>query len=151
MASTPDEGEQDKLFIKLTNHLTGEITEIEVSNAEQAKNLLMELNASDRTIGKAKESLRYYLDRFLGQDEQYQFADGKVLKRTQRTTLQYRVESLRKVLDEDQLEMCLKVDVPTANMLIQEMMEKGELPPGTLKAIREEADQKTTKPYVELR
>lgn len=146
----PDEGEQDTLHIKLTNHLTGEITEVEVRNAEQAKNLLVELNASDRTIGKAKESLRYYLDRFLGADEQYQFADGKLLKRVQRTTLQYQVASLRKVLDEDQLEVCLKVDVSTANQLIQEMMEKGELPPGTLKQIRDEADQINTKPYVVL-
>lgn len=146
-----DEGEQEKLHIKLTNHLTGEITEVEVGSAEQAKNLLVELNASTGVIRKAQESLRYYLDRFLGQDENYQFADGKMLRRVQRSTLSYRIESLRKYLDEDQLEVCLKVDTAAVNALIQEMIERSELPPNTLKLIREEAEIKATKPYVEVR
>jgi hypothetical protein len=146
-----DEGEQDKLHIKLVNHLTGEVTEVEVKNAEQAKNLLMELNASVSVIKKAQDSLRYYLDRFLGQDEEYQFADGKMLRRVQRSTLIYRVETLKKFLDEDQIEVCLKVDTNAANELIQEMIDRGELPPNTLKLIREEADVKATKPYVEVR
>lgn len=146
-----DEGEQDKLHIKLTNHLTGEITEVTVSSAEQAKNLLVELNASTGVIRKAQESLRYYLDRFLGQDEEYQFADGKKLRRIQRSVLHYRIESLRKYLDEDQLEVCLKVDVAAANALVQEMIERAELPPNTLKLIREEADVRASKPFVEVR
>lgn len=146
-----DEGEQDKLHIKIINHLTGEVTEIEVSSAEQAKNLLIELSASETAIKKAKDSLRYYLDRFLGQDEQYQFADGKLLRRVQRSTLVYRVESLRKFLDEDQIEVCLKVDTTAANALIQEMIDRGELAPNVLKLIREEADIRAAKPYVEVR
>lgn len=146
-----DEGEQDKLFIKLTNNLTGEITEVEVTSAEQAKNLLGELSASENVIRKAKDNLRYYLDRFLGQDEQYAFADGKVLRRVQRTRLEYTVESLRKYLDEDQLDVCLKVDMATANALLLEMQEKGELPAGTLKKIKEEANHISTKPFVEVR
>lgn len=146
-----DEGEQDKLFLNLINHLTGEITEVEVTSAEQAKNLLIELSASETVIKKAKDSLRYYLDRFLGNDENYQFADGKVLRRVQRSTLVYRIETLRKFLDEDQIEVCLKVDTTAANALVQEMIERGELPPNTLKLIREEADINATKPYVEVR
>lgn len=146
-----DEGEQDKLHIKLTNHLTGEISDVEINNAEQAKNMLIELNSSTAVIRKAQDSLRSYLDRFLGDDENYKFADGKILRRVQRTMLQYRVESLRKYLDADQLDVCLKVDATTANALISEMMEAGDLPPDTLKKIREEADSKSTRPYVEVR
>lgn len=146
-----DEGEQDKLHIKLINHLTGEVTEVEVNSAEQAKNLLIELSASETAIKKAKDSLRFYLDKFLGQDEQYQFGDGKILRRVQRSTLHYRIETLRKYLDQDQIEVCLKVDTIAANALIQEMIERGELPPNTLKQIRDEADIRATKPYVEVR
>lgn len=146
-----DEGEQDKLFIKLTNHLTGEITEVEVTSAEQAKNLLLELSASERVIKKAKGNLRYYLDRFLGEDEDYLFADGKKLRRVQRESMQYRIETLRKYLDEDQIDVCLKVDTTAANALIQEMIDNGDLPPNTLKLIREDADIKASKPFVEVR
>lgn len=146
-----EEGAAEKLHVKVTNALTGEVTDVEVTSAEQAKNLLLELNASVYALGKAKDNVRGYLDRFLGNDEQYQFADGKLLKRTQRTTLQYTVESLRKYLDEDQIDVCLKVDTPAATALIQEMMERGEVPPDALKTIREEAIQITTKPYVELK
>lgn len=146
-----EEGIDEKLFIKLTNHLTGEITEVEVGSAEQAKNLLFELTASQRVIGKALEDIKYYLDRFLGPDEEYRFADGKVLKRKQLIRLNYRPEVLRKYLDEDQLQVCLKVDMTTTNALVQEMMEKGELPGDTLKKIREEADQVASKPWVEVR
>ena len=148
--SNIDEGEE-KLTIKLTNHLTGEITEVEVNSAEQAKNLLLELRASSYVIGKAQDSLRHYLDNFLGQDEVYSFADGKQLRRVQRTTLKYRVETLRKYLDEDQVDVCLKVDTTATNALIQEMIERAELPPNTLKLIRNEADSVSTKPYVEVK
>lgn len=146
-----EEGEQDKLFIKLTNHLTGEITEVEVNSAEQAKNLLLELTASARVIDKARDNLKYYLDRFLGDDEKYAFADGKVLRRVARVNLNYRVDTLRKYLDQDQIDVCLKVDMKAADALIQEMMEKSELPPNTLKLIREEADMVAQKPFVEVR
>lgn len=149
--ATIDEGEQDKLHIKLTNHLTGEITEVEVKSAEQAKNLLLELKASSSVIKKAQDSLLYYLDRFLGEDKEYLFADGKRLKRNQRITLSYRAEVLRKYLDDDQLDVCLKVDTTAANNLIGEMMERGELPPDTLKKVREEADQHASNEWIEVR
>lgn len=149
--SNIDEGMQDSIQLKFTNHLTGEITEVEVKSAEHAKNLLMEVNASMTVMKKAQDSLKSFLDNFLGQDEKYQFADGKILRRVQREQLKYRVESLRKYLDEDQIDVVLKVDTTAANALIAEMIERGELPPNTLKLIREEADRIATKPFVEVR
>lgn len=150
MTQVIDEGEQDKLFIKLTNQLTGEITEVEITNAEQAKNKLLELTASGKVIEKAISSLKGYLDAFLGDDEQYVFADGKTLKRVQRSTVTYRPEILKKYLDSDQIDVCLKVDKTTTDKLIAEMMEKGELPPDTLKQIREQSDVKSSAPYVQV-
>lgn len=143
--------ERKTIKVRILNHLTGEITDIEVSSADQAKNLYLELAASASAINKAKEALRNYLDDFLGQDDNYQFIDGKVLRRVQRTMLSYRVETLREYLDEDQLAVVLKVDTNAADMLIGEMQERGELPPGTLKKIREQADMTATKPFVEVR
>lgn len=138
--------------VKVINQLTGEITDVEVANVEQAKNLYIELAASVTAINKAKGQLLAYLDDFLGQDDRYDFIDGKILRRVQRTSLVYRVESLRKHgLDQDQIDVVLKVDTKAADALIGEMQERGELPPGTLKKVREEADIKATKPFVEVR
>lgn len=138
--------------VKVINQLTGEITEIEVNSAEQAKNLYLELAASVTAINKAKAQLTSYLDDFLGQDDRYDFVDGKILRRIQRTSLVYRIDSLRKFgLDQDQIDVVLKVDTKAADALIGEMQERGELPPGTLKKIRGEADIKATKPFVEVR
>lgn len=146
------DGEKKTIKVKVINQLTGEITEVEVQSAEQAKNLYIELAASVTAINKAKTQLLGYLDDFLGNDERYDFIDGKILRRVQRTSLVYRVDSLRKYgLDQDQIDVVLKVDTKAADALIGEMQERGELPPGTLKKIREEADMKSTKPYVEVR
>lgn len=146
-----EEGTQDTLQIKLTNHLTGEITSVEVKSAEQAKNLLLELSASALAIKKAQESLKSYLNDFLGDDEKYQFADGKILRRIQRESLSYRVETLRKFLDQDQIDLCLAVSTTATNELIGELMERGELPGNALKTVRDEADRKASKPFVEVR
>lgn len=137
--------------IKITNHLTGEITEVEVKSPETAKNLILELNASMSGMRNAQDRLKNYLDDFLGQDDEYKFIDGKIVRRVQRSSAQYRVEDLRKYLDQDQLDVCLKVDMPAANQLIAEMVERGELPPDTLKQIRKTADIKATRPYIEVR
>lgn len=138
--------------VKVINQLTGEITEVEVTSAEQAKNLYVELAASVTAINKAKGQLLAFLDDFLGQDDRYDFIDGKILRRVQRTSLVYRLESLRKYgLDQDQIDVVLKVDTKAADALIGEMQERGELAPGTLKKVRAEADMKATKPYVEVR
>lgn len=146
-----DEGAEEKLKIKLVNHLTGEITDVAVDGAEQAKNLYIELASSESVIKRAKDSLRSYLDRFLGDDEQYSFADGKLLRRVQREQRLYRLETLRKFLDEDQLEVCLKVDNRIADALLDELIERGDVPPNAKKVLRDEAEVKATKPYVEIR
>ena len=145
------EKENKTINVRTINHLTGEVTDIEVKSAEQAKNLYVELSASATAIAKAKDSLKNYLDDFLGQDDKHQFIDGKILRRVQRSRMSYRVEQLREFLDEDQIEVVLKVDTKAADQLIGEMQERGELPPGTLKNIRENADIAATAPFVEIR
>ena len=145
------EKENKTINVRIVNHLTGDVTDIEVKSAEQAKNLYVELSASATAIAKAKDSLKNYLDDFLGQDDKYQFIDGKILRRVQRSRMSYRVEQLREFLDEDQIEVVLKVDTKAADQLIGEMQERGELPPGTLKNIRENADIAATAPFVEIR
>jgi hypothetical protein len=146
-----DEAGENVLNLKLTNHLTGEITERTIHDADSAKNLLLDLNASAVVIKNAQERLKGFLDVFLGEDEEYRFVDGKLLRRVQRETVEWQTEELRKVLDEDQLEVCMKVDKTTARTLIKELMEDGKLPGDTIKKLDATADRKASKPFLEIR
>lgn len=151
--------EKRTIKVNITNHLTGEITEVEVTSADQAKNLYVELSASESAIKKVKGSLLLYLDQFLGQDDKYDFADGKMVRRVQRTSLVYRVDVVKEVLKENldkdtyaaSLDVITKLDQKATDALVQEMMERGELPGNTLKLIRDKADHKSTKPFIEVR
>lgn len=151
--------DEQSVKIKLTNHLTGEVTEVEVKSADQAKNLYLELAASATVIDKAKTMLRHYLDNWLGQDEQQDFVDGHYVKRVQRTSLIYRPEVVRKYLKENldrdtydaAMEVITKIDQTAADLLISEYQSNGQLPAETLKKIRSEADIKATVPYIEVR
>lgn len=142
----------DNLNIKLTNHLTGEITEVEVRSAEEAKNLLLQLNASALLIKKASDRLKNYLVEFLGNDEEYQFADGKRMTMKQRATYIYQVTSLKNIgLDEDQIALITQVNKTAADSLVKEMIERNELPGNSLRILQEEAEMKASKPFLELR
>ena len=156
--------DNEKLFIKLINHLTGEVTEVEVTSADQAKNLFLELSASETVIKKAKDSLRNYLDQVLGSDLEdkagYRFLDGHVVRRVQRTQLIYRFESVKKYLqdaikDKDiyaaTIDSITKLDQKATDDLLIEMQDRDEIPHNTLKKIRDEADMKATKEYIEVR
>lgn len=137
--------------ISVTNRLTGEITDVEIKGPDAAKNLYLELSASLTAMKKAKERVADYLDIWLADDEQQQFSDGKILRRRQRVIKEYKVETLRRYLDEDQIDVLLKVDTDATKQLVAELMERGELPPDTLKRIEEEATLKASKPYVEIK
>lgn len=142
----------NELNIKVTNNLTGEISEVKVTDVEQAKELLLQFKASAYAIAKAQDQIKAYLDEFLGQDEQYQFSDGKILRRVQREMRTWRVETLRKVgLDEDQIDVISKVNMTSAKAMVGELIERGIIAPNCGKTLNEEADVLVQKPFVEVR
>ena len=153
-----DDSEQT-MRIKLINHLTGEVSEMDINNLEQAKNAYLELSASESVIKKAKVKLANFIDSGMGQDDRHDFIDGHYVRRVQRTQLVYRIDVVKKylkeVLDKDTynavMETITKIDQVATNAMLVEMQDRNEIPHDTLKHIREEADQKSTKPYVEVR
>jgi hypothetical protein len=138
--------------ITVTNHLTGEISEIEAKGPDSAKDGYLQLSASETAIKKAKKSLLGYLEQWLGEDEEYKFNDGKIIKRTQRETRQWTIEALRSVgLDQDQIEVCTKVDMSVAKELLLELQERGEVPMNAVKKLNEAAEVKSTVPFVVIK
>lgn len=147
------EGKDFEAFtVKVTNRLTGEITEQLVTNATEAKNLYIELSASETATKNAKKQLAAFLDNWLGQDEKFQFADGKVLRRVSRETKLWTLEGLRAAgLDEDAIATATKVDMTVAKEIVKEMVERGEIKPNAGRVLDEYAEVKASKPFVELR
>lgn len=142
----------ETLKVKVVNKLTGEITEKEVKSIDDAKDLYLELSASETAIKNAKKKLAGYLDFSLGQDESYQFGDGKVLRRVQRESMNWTFEGLRGVgLDEDAITTVTKVDMKLARPVVSEMIERGDIAPNSIKTLNESADRSVTKPFVEIR
>lgn len=143
---------EETVKIKVVNNLTGEITEVDISNPEQAKDLYLELNASARATDIAKRKIMAYLDEWLGQDEEYKFKDGKRLRRVQRSSKVWTIQGLKAAgLDEDAINTLLVVNMPMAKAIVKEMAERGEIAPNAGKLLDESADVKASKPFMELR
>lgn len=138
--------------VKVTNKLTGEMTEHEVKNAWDAKELYVGLSASETAIKNAKRQLAEFLDVYLGSDNQYKFADGKILRRVQRESKTWTVDGLKQVgLDEDTVMTVSKVDMKLARAVIEEMIERGDIRPDSKKVLEASAGVNATKPFVEIR
>jgi hypothetical protein len=145
--------EDTEIFkVKVTNRLTGEITEHVVKNMWDAKELYLGLSASETATKNAKKQLSAYLNSQLGQDNEFQFADGKILRRVQRETRVWTIEGLKSVgLDEDTIAAVSKVDMKMAQQVVTELIERGDIRPDAKKTLLESADVNATAPFVEIR
>lgn len=138
--------------VKVTNKLTGEMNEHEIKNVWDAKELYLQLSASETAIKNAKKQLAGFLDNYLGDDEQYKFADGKVLRRVQRESRTWTIEGLKAVgLDQDMIVTISRVDMTMARQVAKEMIERGDIRPDAMKSLEASAEVKATKPFVEIR
>ena len=142
----------NNLEIKITNHLTGEITEKKIEGADAAEQLYFELLASEKAIKSAKDRIISYLDEWLGGDEEQRFGDGHVIKRQQRETRTWTITGLRSVgLDNDAIEVASKVNMTLAKQIIKESIERGDIKPDAIKDLEMSADVTVTKPFVVLK
>lgn len=142
----------EKITVKVTNVMSGEILEKEISNAWDAKELFLQLNANMAAMKKAKEQIASYLDTYLGNDDLYEFADGKKLKRSQRSVTIWTPEGLKDVgLDEDAIASVSVISMPLARAVVDEMIERGDIKPDSKKSLNNMAIVNTSKPFVEIR
>lgn len=138
--------------VKVTNKLTGEMVEHTIKNVWDAKELYLGLSASETATKNAKKQLASYLDTQLGQDHEYRFADGKILRRVQRESKVWTLEGLKEVgLDEDTLVAVSKVDMKVAREVVDELIERGDIRPDAKKLLEQSADVSVASPYVEIR
>lgn len=138
----------DSLNIKVINHLTGEISEEEVSGADKAANLLQSYVASQKALGVAIDQLKGYIGEWMGDADQEDVGNFRV-RREQRETRTWTPEGLRGVgFDNDAIEVALKVNMAVAKQLVDEAIERGQIKPDAKKELNESADVSVTKPYL---
>lgn len=138
----------DSFTITITNHLTGEMSDIEVKNPDQAAYHLEELTASEKAIKAAVAKLKGYLDKELGEDDRGRFGNFEII-RTQRETKTWTREGLNKVgLDEDAIAVISTINMTAARQLVDEAIERGEIAPDSKKQLNEMAEINTTKPFL---
>lgn len=138
--------------VKVTNHLTGEVSEYELKTADQAKDLYLQLSADIKALGEAQGQVKEYLDEWLGPNENYEFSDGKTVARKQRVTKTWTTAALRHIgIDEDALDTITKVNMTAAKKYVAELVKRGEMESGDGRYLDEHADIATSKPYLEIR
>jgi hypothetical protein len=138
----------ENLTIKVTNHLTGEISEIEIKGGDHAANVLQNLTASQKALGNAIDSLKAYINDFMGEDEKAQVGNYMV-QRMQRETRNWTPSGLRSVgFDQDAIEVALKVNMTVARQLVEEAIERGEIAPDSKKVLTESAEVQVSKPFL---
>lgn len=141
----------NKFTVKVTNHLTGEISEIEIKNPDQAVNILQELTASERALKTAITNLKTYIDIEMGEDDRVQLGNYNV-ERVQRTTRTWTREGLHEVgFDDDALAVVSNINMTAARALVDESIERGEIQPDAKKRLNDSAEVKSSAPYLTFR
>jgi len=134
----------------VTNKKTGEVRTIEWSNPQEMKAAYISLSEEIKTLEWAKQRVSEAMDRFLGDQEMYDFGDGYELKRISRASKRYPKEVVGEYLDADQLDLVTEVSGTKLKSLIKQLAEENQLQPGTWKAIESRAEITMSKPYVKL-
>lgn len=134
--------------LKVTNHMTGEISEIEIKNPDQAVNTLQDLLASKRALDTAITNLKTYIDVEMGLDDKVQLGNYMV-ERVQRTSRVWTKEGLKAIgFDEDAIAVVSSISMSAARSLVDEAIERGEIAPDSKKVLNESADLKNTAPFL---
>lgn len=143
---------EENLQIKVTNHLTGEISEIEITGGDQAANVYTELKASYKALDVALKKILNYIDHYMGQDDTLMLGDGHKVTRQQREVKTWTRDSLRQIgLDDDALDIVSKVNMTLAKEVVLEGIERGDINPNAIKELDRAAEISVSKPFVQVK
>lgn len=137
--------------VKVTNHLTGELTEIEIKGGDHAMDVLDQLQASYKALDTAIANIKNYIDVWMGEDDQMQIGNF-MAKREQRASRAWTIDGLRAIgLDDDAIAVASKVNMTTARALVDEAIERGDIKPNAKKELNESAEVSFSKPFLVFR
>ena len=121
---------------------TGEQWLIEWKNSEEAKAAWQQLSALKKNVERAEKTIKSQFEEWLlAHDvEHTNFSDGESVKRMATARLKYQKATLRKYLDEEEMDLVTEpVNTLVKNLFI-EKAGRGELPEGAFKDVEDNAD-----------
>lgn len=136
--------------VRVINTLTGEVMDLDWKNALEMRTAYQEVSSMIKTLERAKGKIASAMDEWLGDEERYDFGDGFLLMRVAPMRKKYLTSTVRRYLDEDQLDLVLEVNGPKLKDLMAQLVQEGAAPEGAWKDIEAEADIVPVKPHVRL-
>lgn len=138
----------DKVQVVNTN--TGEVSEYEWTNTTEMRSVYQQIKAQIDALERAKRKVADKMDEFLGKEDRFDFGDGFELVRIHSAIKEYPVGVVRQYLDEDQLDLVLRVDGKKLKDLLADLVKQNAAPPGAWKDIEAHAEVKPKRPYVKV-
>lgn len=134
-----------------TNSITGEVMEFAWGDDPiEMRQVYQQINATIKALQYAKEKVASKMDEFLGDEDKFDFGDGFELMRIHSVNKEYPLAVVREYLDEDQIDLVLRVDGRKLKELMASLVKENAAPGGAWKEIEARADIKPKKPYVKV-
>lgn len=126
---TTPEAEVDtyKGKIKVVNNITGEVLERSWSSAHEAKNIYQEIAASESAFKRAKDKVKVTLEKFMGNHDEFEFADGDRVYWTSPTRKSITYGHVAAALGEEAANLLSEINVGKLEEYMDECIAHGEM------------------------
>src|SRR5487761_1160674 len=136
--------------VTVVDTYTGEVIDIEWTNAGELRQAHERLKALEDAIKRARAKRQAAEDQLLGDEDLFDFGDGFGFHRISSATKKYRPEVVKQYLDEDQFSLVIDVNGKRLKDLLAELVKEGNAPNGAWKDIEDNADVTPKKAYIKL-
>jgi hypothetical protein len=134
--------------LTLTNKLTGEVIDLEYSTLEEAEHAYLLVKSMTDTWERAQKRLVEYMGKQV--EDKYQFADGATGQWVNPIRRRYRLEDVRKYLDEDQMAIVSEINGTKLKELLAQLVEDGHGLDGAWADIEANAESLPSKSYFKI-
>lgn len=119
--------DQYKGSVKCVNMLTGEAMEREYNSVTEIRQIYIELEASRKAIVTAQNKLKYLLEQFMTQYDEYAFPDGAIVKWVNPTQTKIDFASVAAELGADEAALFSTVSITQLKEYLKECVKRGEM------------------------
>lgn len=131
--------------ITFIDKLTGETVDLTYTTIEEAEQLYLQIASMYKALERAKGKLTEFIGKEV--EDEYEFGDSSTGKWVQGSRKKYRMEDVRKYLDEDQIALVTDINSTKLKDFFSQLLDDGKGIPGAWKDIDTNADVTYTKKY----
>ncbi len=140
-----------KQQITIIDKYSGEILEYEYATIEEAEQVYLQVSSMYKALEHAKGKLTEFMGRQVDVGDKHDFEDGYKGQWITGSRKKYRLEVVRKWLDEDQLALVTDINGKKLKELLEELVMQHKGIQGAWKDIEANADETPTKAYFSIK